>query len=242
MDSRRIELARQRIAQAARPISFSGAGLSAESGIATFRDKSDDALWAKFDPAQLASQDGFRANPSLVIDWYNQRRESVAAAKPNAAHKALGGQHGWHHITQNVDHLLEVGGADPDIVFHLHGSLYEDHCNGGCGHCEKIDMANPPGLRNCAACGDQMRPSVVWFGEALSNAVFERAVTEVESADLMLVVGTSARVMPAANLIRLARQNDAEIIIVNTEASESVEDGDIELVGKASELLARLFS
>lgn len=237
-----IELARQRIAHATHPVSFSGAGLSAESGIATFRDKNEDALWAKFDPAQLASQEGFNADPSLVMNWYNQRRKIVAAAKPNAAHMALGVQSEWVHITQNVDHLLEAGGADPDNVLHLHGSLYADHCNGECGYRENVDIADPPGLRNCPDCGAPMRPSVAWFGESLSNGIFERAISEVEKADLLLVVGTSAMVVPAASLIGIAKQNGAEIIVVNTQATETHDATDIHLTGKASETVAALFS
>lgn len=129
-----IKVAASLIARAKNPITFSGAGLSAESGIATFRDKSEDALWANFDPVKLASQEGFRENPELVIDWYNDRRKTVAKAQANAAHTTLGAQSGWLHITQNVDNLLETGGAATNDVIHLHGTLGEDHCNSKCGY------------------------------------------------------------------------------------------------------------
>ena len=236
-----VENAQQKIVHAKHPVSFSGAGLSAESGIATFRDKSESALWSEYNPTQLASQDGFKSDPKLVIDWYNWRRKAVAEAKPNSAHLALGSQSGWKHITQNVDWLLEDSGAIPESVFHLHGTLFEDHCNAGCGYSETIDINSPDGLRNCPKCGDYMRPSVVWFGESLPETVFEAAIAETQKADLFLVVGTSAKVTPAAGLIDLARKEGADIIVVNTEESSNLKDGDIELIGKAGDLLPRLF-
>lgn len=237
-----IESAIAKIKSAKRPVSFSGAGLSAESGIATFRDKSEHALWSKFDPAQLASQQGFSENPGRVIDWYNWRRKTAAEAEPNAAHKTLGAQSNWLHITQNVDQLLEAGGASENDVIHLHGTITRDHCNSPCGYTELVDLANPKGLHNCPDCGDYLRPSVVWFGEALPEAELLRAADAVQETDLMLVVGTSAAVMPAARLIDIARENGADIVIVNTEQTATAADSDIELIGKAGDLLVKLFA
>ncbi len=236
-----VKKAKLKITEARHPVSFSGAGLSAESGIATFRDKNEAALWSEYNPAQLASQDGFKSDPKLVIDWYNWRRQAVAEARPNSAHRALGSQSGWRHITQNVDWLLEDSGALPESVFHLHGTLFEDHCNATCGYSEMIDINNPAALRDCPQCGDYMRPSVVWFGESLPEAVFGAAIEETKKADLFLVVGTSAKVTPAAGLIDLARQEGADIIVVNTEESSNLKDDDVELIGKAGDLLPDLF-
>ncbi len=236
-----IEVAAKKIAAATRPISFSGAGLSAESGISTFRDNSEDALWANFDPTRLASQEGFKADPAAVIDWYSARRRKLAQAVPNAAHKALGQQAGWTHITQNVDHLLEQGGANAKHVLHLHGSLLKDQCNADCGHTEVIDLNDPPGLRDCPECGNRMRPSVVWFGESLRQHVLNRATAEAAEADLLLVIGTSAVVYPAAGLIPLASEAGADIIFVNTEASEMADGKSIEIIGKAGDVLPLLF-
>jgi len=236
-----IQQAVQKISSAHHPVSFSGAGLSAESGIATFRDKADqDALWSKFDPMQLASQEGFASDPGMVIDWYNFRRKTLATAKPNNAHRMLAGLSGWIHITQNVDHLLELAGAEADHVLHLHGTLIKDHCNGGCGHSETVDLESPSPLRKCW-CGHYMRPSVVWFGESLPEHIMQRALNETEKADLMLVVGTSAQVYPAAGLIDIAKSNGADVIVVNTESSDADEDGVIELTGPAGEILPKLF-
>ena len=235
-----IRLAAEKLASAVHPVSFSGAGLSAESGIATFRDGSDtEALWSKFDPQQLASQEGFHAAPETVIDWYIWRRQILSGAEPNDAHRALASLGGWCHITQNVDNLLEAAGADVNQVLHLHGSLTEDHCNAECGHVEKIDLSCAPKLRQCE-CGSYMRPSVVWFGEALPANILQRAMDETQQADLMLVIGTSAQVYPAAGLIDCALGNDADIIIVNTEISDFGGKHVIELIGPAGELVPQL--
>lgn len=237
--NKQIEIARQRIIEARHLVSFSGAGLSAESGIATFRDKDEDSLWSKFDPMQLASQEGFKSDPAMVIDWYNWRRKTLAKVVPNEAHKTLGNQ-SMVHITQNVDHLLEAGGATPERVLHLHGSLLEDRCNANCGYSESVKLSDPPGLRDCPDCGAYMRPSVVWFGEQLPDEVMHQAMADTIKADLFLVIGTSAVVYPAAGLISVAKQNGAEVIVVNTEVSEG--ESDIELIGKAGAVVPRLFN
>jgi len=231
-----------KIAQARHPVSFSGAGLSAESGIATFRDNNDKALWSRFNPAELASQEGFSANPELVINWYNSRRKTAATAQPNDAHIALGTQPDWIHITQNVDTLLEAAGAEPEKVLHLHGTLDEDHCNNHCGYSEKVDMHTSEGLRHCPRCNSYLRPSVVWFGEHLPEATFSHALAAVQQCDVLLVIGTSAQVMPAAGLIDIARENGAHIIIVNKEPSPTLHNDDIVLVGNATSILPELFA
>jgi len=236
-----IERARSKIAQAKRPVSFSGAGLSTESGIATFRDKNEDGLWSQYDPMKLASQQGFEADPDLVINWYNWRRQTLALAEPNNAHRALAAQPGWIHITQNVDWLLEDGGAIAEKVLHLHGTLAKDHCNALCGYSEDYEMKASSGVRDCPKCGNALRPSVVWFGEALPEDVFSAAIQHTQQADLFLVVGTSAQVAPASGLIDLALENEADIIIVNTEQSVVLEGGEIELIGKAGDLIPKLF-
>ncbi len=242
-----IEIAAQKIAAASHPVSFSGAGLSAESGIDTFRqsdnatDTEKSALWSSFDPAKLASQEGFSADPGMVIDWYNWRRKTLADAVPNLAHETLGRQRGWVHITQNVDNLLEAGGAYEEDVLHLHGSILTDRCNGECGHKEVVDLHNPKGLRDCPQCGRRMRPSVVWFGESLPTIALNRATVEVEKADLLLVVGTSAQVYPAAGLIPFAIESNTDVIIVNTDRSLKPDENIIEILGKAGDVLPQLF-
>lgn len=240
--SSEIEKARHALANASKPMSFSGAGLSAESGIATFRGDNEHALWSQFDPTQLASQHGFKKDPKLVIDWYNWRRKSLANAKPNAAHTTLGKQRGWLHVTQNVDNLLELGGAAGNQVLHLHGTLLSDHCNAQCGYKESIALDNPPALRNCYKCGNPMRPSVVWFGEALPEDILNQAANATSVTDLLLVVGTSAQVYPAAGLIDIARQHQATIVIVDPEADAVGQKGDILIREMAAKALPCLFA
>ncbi len=239
--SHNLTSVRQLLVTAKRPVSFSGAGLSAESGISTFRDKNDEGLWSRFDPQQLASQQGFQADPETVIDWYNWRRKTLAEAKPNAGHITLGQPSGWLHITQNVDNLLEQGGADESSVLHLHGTLLKDHCNGGCGISETVDLKNPPPLRACPQCTQPMRPSVVWFGESLPENILRQAANAAVATDFFLVVGTSAQVYPAAGLIDIARDNGAPIVVVNIETDSVTDPRDIYLEGTAAEMLPLLF-
>jgi NAD-dependent deacetylase len=130
-----LDSARRMIAAACGPVVFSGAGLSAESGIATFRD-AGTGLWSKSSPEQLASPQGFAADPRLVIAWYDERRRALARARPNRAHLALARQQ-WPQVTQNVDDLLQRAGARD--VIQLHGSITHDRCHGGCGHAEAVE-------------------------------------------------------------------------------------------------------
>ncbi|HRP62548.1 MAG TPA: NAD-dependent protein deacylase [Phycisphaerales bacterium] len=231
-----LERARRRIHDAAYCVSFSGAGLSAESGVATFRDP--DGLWAKHDPMRLASPEGFADDPQTVIEWYAHRRRTIARAQPNAAHRSLARVTGMIHITQNVDDLLQRAGAWP--VIQLHGTITRDHCHACCGMSELIDLNHPPPLRMCSRCGARMRPSVVWFGEALPNEAWREAESACTRCDVMLVIGTSAAVYPAAGLIGIARSTGAFIIVVNTNASGASGLADIELIGPAGEIVPRL--
>lgn len=231
-----LEASRWRIQQAAYLVSFSGAGLSAESGVATFRDP--DGLWAKRDPMRLASPEGFAADPDTVIEWYAHRRRMLARAQPNAAHRALARAAGVIHITQNVDDLLHRAGTS--LVIQLHGSITRDHCHARCGASEQIDLDHPPSLRTCSRCGARMRPSVVWFGEALPEAAWREAEMACRACDVMLVIGTSAAVYPAASLIGVARSAGAFIIVINTNASGASGLADIELIGPAGEIVPRL--
>jgi NAD-dependent deacetylase len=229
-----LETARIALRNAVRPVTFSGAGISAESGISTFRD-AQTGLWTKHDPMTLASPEGFAADPELVIDWYNERRRKAAAAQPNAAHLAMSRRPDISHVTQNVDDLLERSGAT-DVV-HLHGSLTMDKCSDGCGYREAVNLADPPPLRPCPQCGRWMRPDVVWFGEQLPRAVWMRSEDLAAAADVFVVIGTSAAVYPAAGLITTARAAGAIVIVVNIE--ESAAPG-IQLTGPAAQIVPEL--
>ena len=231
-----MEAAKAILQSASRPVTFSGAGLSAESGIPTFRE-AQTGLWAEYDPMALASPEGFAEDPELVVGWYNQRRRSMAAAQPNPAHQAMAGRPDIAHITQNVDDLLERAGATG--IIHLHGSIKHDRCSAGCGHREVVDMADPLPLRPCPRCGQPMRPDVVWFGEHLPRVAWLRADELAAQADVFVVIGTSAQVYPAAGLISTARMAGAQIIVVNIEPGSAP---GIQLTGPAGRILPELLS
>jgi len=236
-----LAAARDILAGSHRVAAFSGAGLSADSGLATFRDPDTDALWSRFDPLELASVFGFETNPERVIDWYNWRRGKYARVRPNAAHRALALQARMIQITQNVDHLLEQAGVPPPQVYHLHGSILRDRCNNpGCEHSETIDPEIPQTLRACPRCGDRMRPAVVWFGENLPQATWDRAQRLCMALDCLLVIGTSATVYPAAGLIELARQYDSRVIVIDPNPGVAADDADVYLEASAAAVLPAL--
>ena len=232
-----IAEARRIIEQARRLVSFSGAGLSAESGVPTFRD-AQGGLWAKFDATRLASPEGFAEDPKLVSDWYAWRRAAIAKAQPNPAHFALASRPDMVHVTQNVDDLLHRAAAREIVA--LHGSIGVDRCHAGCGYHDDVDLDNPPPLRACPSCGDRLRPAVVWFGEPLPADAWNTAEQACRRCDVLLVVGTSAAVYPAAGLIGTARNAGARIINVNTQPSEASAVADIELLGPAGEILPKM--
>lgn len=187
---------------------LSGAGISAESGLKTFRDSG--GLWEGYDPMQVASAEGWQKNPGLVLDFYNDRREKLRDASPNEAHRLLAGlEDSWtvDVITQNVDNLHERAGSTH--VLHLHGELTkirpENTCNDRDGFSEKyvVDIGyDRVSLGDLAPNGAQYRPHIVFFGEAVPK--IERAIDLVSRCDVMLIVGTSLQVYPAAGLYRYA--------------------------------------
>lgn len=205
---------------------LTGAGMSAESGVPTFRDALT-GLWARFDPAGLATPEAFRRDPALCWGWYRWRAALVRRARPNAGHLAIAGLAGRGHeitvVTQNVDDLHERAGSR-DVV-HLHGSLFATRCF-DCGRpavpdpiLEGLDAIGGEGAREappaCVACGGPCRPGVVWFGEPLPADAWERACEALAACELLVVVGTSGLVQPAASLPRLAREAGARVVEIN---------------------------
>lgn len=235
-----LDDARRLLAGAQRIVSFSGAGLSAESGVPTFRDAATRGHWRTHDPMRLASPEGFAADPDLVLGWYAARRIDIARAQPNAAHRALATRREIIHVTQNVDDLLERAGAEN--VIHLHGLISEDRCHRACGFREGIDLATPPARRDCPMCQAPVRPNVVWFGEVLPAEAWQAAEEAITSCAVLLVIGTSAVVYPAAGLISVARSAGASVIIINTAASDASELADVELLGRAGSLVPELLN
>jgi NAD-dependent deacetylase len=197
-----IEEARGWVRDARRITVLTGAGMSAESGVPTFRD-SQTGLWSRFDPMQLASEPGFRANPALVWHWYAGRRDAVARAEPNAGHVALANAEQRYDrfsiVTQNVDRLHRRAGSRN--VIEIHGSIAQTICLAKCGFVENdpagLPLGEPP---RCPRCGDWLRPGVVWFGEMLDPGRLAAAELASTECDVMLVVGTSGLVYPSAGL------------------------------------------
>ncbi|MGO3126452.1 MAG: SIR2 family NAD-dependent protein deacylase [Luteimonas sp.] len=212
-----------------RLVVLSGAGISAESGIPTFRDALT-GLWARFDAERLATEGAFRADPALVWGWYRWRAAMVAAAAPNAAHvdvaALVGDGHALTVVTQNVDDLHERGGARD--VLHLHGRLLASRCIGCGARITPDPILAPPsppegGTREtppaCAACGAAFRPDVVWFGEALPADTWNAAEAAVDACDLLVVVGTSSLVWPAAGLPDRVLRTGTPVLDINPQAT-----------------------
>jgi NAD-dependent deacetylase len=240
---------RDLVAASGRIAVLTGAGMSAESGIPTFRD-ARAGLWARHDPMRLASPEGFAADPGLVWRWYAERRAGVRAAEPNAGHRALAAFQRAHPgrltvITQNVDDLHQRAGSEDAI--RLHGDLLADrwfdacrrHARGG-NVCDPA-WATPGEPPACAECGNRVRPGVVWFGEPLPLAAFEAAERAARGCALMLVVGTSGAVQPAAGLAGVARHAGARVVILNPHDNELDGVAHHRLRGTAAALLPRLF-
>ena len=242
LDIQQIRQAAQQLAQAKRVVCLTGAGVSAESGVATFRD-AQTGLWSKFDPQRLASQAGFAADPGLVWRWYMARLDSVERAAPNPGHLALTRlaalTSSFTLVTQNVDDLHERAGSQP--VLHIHGRINRFRCN----YCQAEHDLQPDERHQeqppvCAFCGDKVRPAVVWFGEALPGPVVEMAWREAERCDVMLVVGTSGIVYPVAQLPAVAQQAGAVVIDVNPECTPISERADLFLQGAGGVVLPQV--
>lgn len=227
---------------------FTGAGVSAESGISTFRDDLT-GLWETYDPEAMATPAAFRRDPSLVWGWYEWRRLQVLKAQPNRAHLAIA-ELGMRMpnlslITQNVDDLHERAGSTG--VIHLHGSLHESRCFAcnraitsrgselearACG-----GRLEPP---RCERCNGRARPGVVWFGEALPEQATRLAMDAARRCDCLLSIGTSGVVMPAAYIPKLALKSGATVIHINVQPVELSAANEYSLVGAAGELLPAL--
>jgi NAD-dependent deacetylase len=230
-----------------RVVVFTGAGISAESGVPTFRDDLT-GLWARYDPETLATPEAFDADPDLVWGWYEWRRGRVMQVDPNAGHRAVAmiGQRAPHCclVTQNVDDLHERAGATDPI--HLHGSLFAPRCI-VCSRSAPVpeQVQQPPeGARlappSCADCGGLIRPGVVWFGESLPEQALNAAIEAASVCDVLLTVGTSGVVYPAAEIPMVAARSGATVIQVNPQPTPLDAIAAVNLRGTAATLLPEL--
>ncbi len=232
------------IGRSQRLVVLTGAGMSKESGVPTFRDE-DDGLWTKYDPAELATPEAFQRDPRLVWEWYTYRREIVRQAAPNPGHYALVELEDLLPqvvvITQNVDDLHQRAGSSD--VIPLHGAIMRSRCTADCRGGPTAFSSEAPvkdGLPRCPYCGALARPDVVWFGENLPAEALLRAMIVTQEADVMLVVGTSGVVQPVAALPSLAFRAGATLIEVNPNASAITSLAALWLDGPAGEILPQL--
>jgi NAD-dependent deacetylase len=217
-----------RVSRARRVAALTGAGISAESGIPTFRSGAT-ALWRSYRAEELATPEAFARDPSLVTEWYLMRLKMVLGARPNAGHVALAQIErrleargaGFSLVTQNVDGLHGEGGSQ-DLV-ELHGSIRTWRCV-ACGQEQRAAdlygrLADEKHLPFRCSCGSMLRPGVVWFGETLPPHAWERAESAASAADVFIVAGTSAAVYPAASLVAIAKHSGAFVVEINPEAT-----------------------
>lgn len=220
---------------------LTGAGVSAESGIPTFRGK--DGLWKKYRAEELATPEAFRRNPTLVWEWYNYRREIINSKKPNQGHIVLSKWENGEYfgsftlITQNVDGLHIIAGNKN--VLEIHGNIWKVRCI-SCGK-EEFSYEVPLGeIPPKCECGGILRPGVVWFGESLPQDALSKSFEALKNADVVMVVGTSGIVYPAASMPYYAKEGGAKVVEVNISKTPISEYADYFLKGKAGEILPEL--
>lgn len=227
------------ISKSTRIAVLTGAGISAESGVPTFRGK--EGLWRTYSADELATPDAFLHDPKTVWEWYAYRREIIGRARPNNAHLALAELEsefqGFTLITQNVDGLHSSAGSRN--IIELHGNIWRSRCTEGCGTVP-LPVINeiPPRCR----CGALLRPDVIWFGEPLDPESIEKAVTAASSSDIIMVVGTSSIVYPAAEIPVAAKEGGATIIEINPERTTLSNIADFCVLEKAGIALPKIVS
>jgi len=236
-----MHAAREWLRQARSVAVLTGAGVSAESGVPTFRGS--DGLWKRHRAESLATPEAFARDPKLVWEWYDWRRSVLSGVKPNPGHYALAQLEqctpNFTLITQNVDGLHELAGSRN--VLRVHGSIWHLRCL-KCGR-ESEDRRTPlPELPPYCVCGGMLRPGVVWFGESLPKDVWNAAEAAARSCDLLLVIGTSAVVYPAAGLAHLAKSSGARVVEINVAETPLSREIDEFLLGPSGELLPRLIA
>ncbi len=216
---------------------FTGAGISAESGISTFRGK--DGIWNKLKPEELASFDAFMRNPDMVWEWYQYRRKIIGESSPNPGHNAIAEFEKYFAeitvVTQNVDNLHRRAGSTK--VLELHGNIERNFCIDCRTFFNLHEFKDDNKVPKCSKCGGFIRPDVVWFGEMLPQEVFRDAESAAERSDICFIIGTSAVVYPAAYIPISAKSSNSFLVEVNIEETEMTRMVDYSIIGKAGEIL-----
>ncbi len=236
-----LAITKDRLKQAQSVTVLTGAGISADSGVPTFRGK--DGLWRSFRAEDLATPEAFAKNPQLVWEWYDWRRELIASKSPNPGHHALAEMENrcprFTLITQNVDGLHEQSGSRN--ILEIHGNIWKARCT-VCKQVSENREVPISILPYCSSpkCGALLRPHIVWFGESLAEKEIQDSMTALQSCDVMLVVGTSGVVQPAASFAGIAKSCGAFVVEINTDPSTQSTLLDQVLRGKASDVLPKL--
>jgi NAD-dependent deacetylase len=235
---KQLNAAAELIQTAEHLIALTGAGISKESNVPTFRGK--DGLWKQYNAMDLATPQAFSQHPQLVWEWYTWRQNLIAECEPNPAHYTLAK---WEHsgllktlITQNVDGLHRKAGSMQ--ILEVHGNLWTLKCTNCPYHSRLSHPAQ--GIPPCPECNSNLRPDVVWFGESLPSTIMNQVFIELQTADIILVIGTSALVQPAASFPLVVKRNGGHILEVNVEETPLTSVADIHLAGKAGEVLPKL--
>jgi len=220
---------------------LSGAGISAESGIPTFRG--EDGLWKNFRPEDLATPEAFSKDPKLVWEWYEWRRKLIKDSKPNPGHYALADLEqqvaDYTLITQNIDGLHQMAGSRN--IVEMHGNLWQIRCT-NCGNIEQnfeVPFKELPPL--CKDCNSLGRPNIVWFGEMIPMPIIDKSLTSIENCQVMLIIGTSGVVEPAASMGLVAKQTGKTVIEINLETTPNSNFYDLSINGKSGEILPQIF-
>lgn len=227
-----------KLAVSEKVVFFTGAGISAESGIPTFRGK--DGIWNKLKPEELANFNAFMRNPKMVWEWYNHRKKIIHESKPNAGHITIAEFEKYFDdvtvVTQNIDNLHRRAGSRK--IYELHGNIERNYCiNCKTFYNEELDFSE--GVPKCK-CGGLIRPDVVWFGEFLPADQLEASERAAINSDIFFVVGTSAVVYPAAGLVYTAKRSGSYIVEVNIEETEVSSIADISFFGEAGKVLPEI--
>jgi len=229
-----------KLKEASSLVFFTGAGISAESGIPTFRGK--EGLWKKFRPEELANFNAFISNPETVWEWYNHRKKIIHESQPNEGHLTIAQMQKYFDkvtvVTQNVDNLHRRAGSNN--IFELHGNIERNFCiNCKEFYNEELDFSK--GIPKCK-CGGLIRPDVVWFGEMLPEDQFRGGESVSFNSDIFFVVGTSAVIYPASGLVTVAKQGGAVIVEVNIEQTEISSIADYSFLGESGKVLPEILS